>query len=217
MKNLNVGDWVVTKDSIVKITHDDMPNLKYEDIERMAIKEDFIDEGMPVPTEFLEKRMYFLVPYNINKIQQGIQAGHAALEYARKYSNTHDFIDFVDNHKTWIILNGGTTNEKRELGSGKSIGTLNQILDLIAEREDINYAFFREPDLNDALTAICLIVDERVFNIKYYPDFNEWVKDKSQLNFFERIDLQEMHNKYIDEVGEDIFFLKEILNTKKLA
>ena len=74
----------------------------------------------------LEKRMYFLVPYNISEIQKGIQCGHAGLDYARKYGNDEDFIDFVDHHKTWIILNGGTTNSERELGTGTLFGTLNQ-------------------------------------------------------------------------------------------
>ena len=62
----------------------------------------------------LKKRLYFFVPYNISPIQQAIQAGHAALEYAFKYGNTEEFIDFVTNHKTWIILNGGTTNDSIE-------------------------------------------------------------------------------------------------------
>jgi len=48
----------------------------------------------------MEKRMYFLVPYNISPIQQAIQAGHAALEYALKYGEDPDFLDFVEYHKT---------------------------------------------------------------------------------------------------------------------
>jgi hypothetical protein len=59
-----------------------------------------------------ELRMYFFVPYNISPIQQAIQAGHAALEYADKYASDEIFIKFVREHKTWVILNGGTTNER---------------------------------------------------------------------------------------------------------
>lgn len=134
----------------------------------------------------LNLRMYFLVPYNISPIQQAIQAGHAALEYANNFGNTKLFKDFVENHKTWIILNGGTTNNKFELGTGKSLGTLNQcvqdILNFNQENPNIkiNFSTFQEPDLNDALTSICLIVDERVFNKDEYPDFSNWCENKGQ-------------------------------------
>lgn len=165
----------------------------------------------------LEKRMYFLVPYNISEIAKGIQAGHAALEYAHEYKDDPEFIDFIENHKTWIILNGGTTNNRRELGTGIPQGTLNQCLDQLSAN-NIKYSIFEEPDLNDALTAICLIVDERVFNRKDYPDFYDWVGEKeifvSADNTYQWNILKET---YINEVGKDIAFLKELLNTKKLA
>jgi hypothetical protein len=57
----------------------------------------------------LKLRMYFFVPNNISDIQKSIQAGHAALEYAYHYGDTKLFDDFITKHKTWVILNGGTT------------------------------------------------------------------------------------------------------------
>ncbi len=124
----------------------------------------------------LELRMYFLVPYNISPIQQAIQAGHAALEYARRFKDSETFIDFADNHKTWIILNGGTTNDQRDF-DGLAKGTLNQVGDQLYEN-GIDFSYFREPDLNDALTALCFICDERVFNRKDYPDLLEFILGK---------------------------------------
>ena len=121
----------------------------------------------------LELRMYFFVPYNISPIQQAIQAGHAALEYARKYADAGFFQEFVDYHKTWIVLNGGTTNDQRDF-DGVPVGTLNQIGDQLQDN-DIPFSYFREPDLNDALTALCFIADERVFNREDYPDFVNWL------------------------------------------
>ena len=61
--------------------------------------------------EKLEKRMYFLVLYNISPIQQAIQAGHAQNEYALKYWKDKEFQDWAKRCKTWIILNGGTSND----------------------------------------------------------------------------------------------------------
>ena len=176
----------------------------------------------------LELRMYFLVPYNISPIQQAIQAGHAALKYALEYGKdnpNHPVWDFIENHETWIILNGGTTNNTFEIGTGIPLGTLNKCVHDIAEynasaspKLEIGYSVFQEPDLNDALTAICLIVDERVFNREDYPDFKDWLWDKG-LGKVEYDDprYKTFANKYASEVGKDIAFLKNLLNTKKLA
>lgn len=133
----------------------------------------------------LELRMYFFVPYNISPIQQAIQAGHSALEYAHYFGDTGLFKDFIENWKTWVILNGGTTSNK--IIDNKHFGSLNQIKsDIISFNfnhrnninDIINYSDFYEPDLNDALTAVCFICDERVFNRKDYPDFKQYFLDK---------------------------------------
>jgi len=168
----------------------------------------------------LEKRMYFLVPYNISPIQQAIQAGHAALKYAHKYGNTDEFHDFVVYHQTWIILNGGTTNNSL---NEDEMGTLNKALHDIIDFNAVNpkhrikYATFNEPDLNNALTAICLIVDERVFNREDYSDFEGWMINKIGLYEASKPDTDTLYEEYKKEVGDDIVFLKELLNTKKLA
>lgn len=176
----------------------------------------------------MEKRMYFFVPYNISPIQQSIQAGHAALEYARKYGDTELFMDFVDNHKTWIILNGGTTNEHPD-----RLGTLNKIyIDLLnydanIKNGQIKIASFKEPDLNDALTAICFICDEHVWDYEKYPDWKDYLLEHS----FHPLDdrkksYDELKQKYptlfykwTEEImnGEKNVFLRELLKGKKLA
>ena len=182
----------------------------------------------------LEKRMYFFVPYQLTGIQQAIQAGHAALEYARKEGDSAIFQDFVDNHKTWIILNGGTTNSKRDF-SGIAKGSLNQIGDLLLENK-IKFAYFKEPDLEDALTAICFICDERVWNYEDYPDLKNYIllqdlpdDTPEKNNSFKLIgkesyqELQELfpnlYKSWIKEVMENDknVFLRELLKGKKLA
>jgi hypothetical protein len=130
----------------------------------------------------LELRMYGLVPYNISPIQQAIQFGHAVVEYGQKMKKlsfndievTKKYDDWADNWKTFIILNGGTTNHKTSLEDGLPFGSLNNHL-LTLMDNGIEFAQFNEPDLGDQLTAVVFIVDERVFNRKKYPDFEDWV------------------------------------------
>lgn len=136
--------------------------------------------------EKLELRMYGLVPYNISPIQQAIQFGHAVVEYGQRVkmpislsklslNSSQIYDDWADNWKTFIILNGGTTNYKYN-EDGSQFGTLNNHLQLLKEH-NLDLAIFNEPDLGDQLTAIVFIADERVFNRKKYPDFEDWVID----------------------------------------
>ena len=182
--------------------------------------------------ESLELRMYFMVPYNISPIQQAIQAGHAALEYAAKYGNTYLFKEFVKNHKTWIVLNGGTTNSNRD-ETGEYLGSLDQISGSLITN-NIKFSYFKEPDLNNALTAVCFIADERVFNYKDYPGIMEFAKERMPkilwLETFKngpwtlesiRTINTEIYDIYIDWQeslgGIKNVFLRELISNKKLA
>ena len=73
--------------------------------------------------EKLKYRMYGLVPYNISPIQQGIQFGHGVVEYLMNNFNKPETQYWAHDDKTFIILNGGTTNNFEE-----SLGTLNKNL-----------------------------------------------------------------------------------------
>jgi hypothetical protein len=134
--------------------------------------------------ENLELRMYGLVPYNISPIQQAIQFGHAVVEYGQniklptaisKMSLNAPLIydSWASKWKTFIILNGGTTNHKLN-DEGLPFGSLNNhVIEL--QKNSIDFATFNEPDLGDQLTSVVFIVDERVFNRKKYPNFEDWV------------------------------------------
>jgi len=115
--------------------------------------------------ERLEKRMYIFVPYQLSGRQIGIQAGHAALRYSLEYHLDFEFLDFAENWETWMVMNGGTTNSNIE-----RLGTLNILFNELILNE-IKCVGFHEPDLQDALTAVCFIADERVFNKDKYPDY----------------------------------------------
>ena len=111
--------------------------------------------------------MYGLVPYNISPIQQGIQFGHAVVEYSiGRYGSHDDYEHWAKEDKTFIILDGGTTNDNEErLGSlNKSVRRLEDIC--------IPYATFNEPDLGDQLTAVVFLVDDRVWDKDKYPEYD---------------------------------------------
>lgn len=188
----------------------------------------------------LELRMYFFVPYNISPIQQGIQAGHALGRYCLRYGRhdpNHIVWDFLEKFETWIILNGGTTNDERDFEAIPA-GSLNLIGDQLNDN-DIEFSYFIEPDLNHALTALCIICDERVFNKKDYPDFVTWLTDikmfeaakeealKNNPELWVKLRLypdlqQEMFPEYYKEWvrfvgGVKNVFLRELLENKKKA
>jgi hypothetical protein len=139
----------------------------------------------------LELRMYGLVPYNISPIQQGIQFGHAVVEYSRNCEGIKNmqtlYNDWADNWKTFIILNGGTTNTKASIEDGIPYGTMNKHMLTLGLDIKIPFATFYEPDLGDQLTAIVFIVDERVFNKTKYPDPQPFATEEEFDLFLETI------------------------------
>lgn len=185
----------------------------------------------------LELRMYGLVPYNISPIQQAIQFGHAVVEYGQKmkylgeqkpndFKMNTQYNDWADNWKTFIILNGGTTNHKTSLEDGLPFGSLNNHLLTLSEN-NITFAHFNESDLGDQLTAVVFIVDERVFNKKNYPDFSDWLMSSlgvSDRNISENIkkstskEDQKIYQEWVDFVGgEKNAFLRDFLKNFRLA
>jgi hypothetical protein len=178
----------------------------------------------------LETRMYFLVPYNISSIQQGIQSGHAMGEYLLKYAHMnphHVAWQYLAYHKTWIILNGGTTNSGH---TGAAPGTMQEHYENLREH-GIELATFNEPDLNSALSAIAFIVDERVWDYEKYPDFNLYMKNQlGVVPYCETFKngpwtYDEMKVKFPTQFaewsktmgGDKNIFLREFLRHKKLA
>lgn len=115
-----------------------------------------------------EYRMYGLVPYNLSPIQQGIQFGHAVVEYAQSHFSLCDYQMWAKHNKTFIILNGGTTNARRF--NGDAVGSLNQHAHNIIIA-GVSVAMFNEPDLGDCLTAVVFLVDDRVFDREKWPNY----------------------------------------------
>ena len=65
-----------------------------------------------------EFRMYGLVNYQLTGIQGGIQFGHAVVEYGLEYFDTDEYQQWARYNKTFIILNGGTSSEDKQVKQG---------------------------------------------------------------------------------------------------
>jgi hypothetical protein len=155
--------------------------------------------------ERLELRMYGLVPYQLTGIQQAIQFGHAVVEYGLTFGNTEQYLDWAKNWKTFIVLNGGTTNTNLSTEDGLPFGTLNRHL-MTLDELNVRYEKFYEPDLGDQLTAIVFVVDERIFNKTKYPEpFDIMLNLESKTNYIESIG------------GVNNYKLREFLKQFKLA
>ena len=188
----------------------------------------------------LELRMYGLVPYNISEIQKAIQFGHAVVEYGLEHFHEERYLDWAKYWKTFIILNGGTSNHSmnRYHHSDQEFqGSMEASLATLMS-EGIDIATFYEPDLNDMLSAIVFIVDERVFNKKLYPDFGDWIMENHysylsdnmiNSNKIERMRLdghfergtekeKKLYSEWVDLIGGNKnVFLRDYLKNFRLA
>ena len=178
----------------------------------------------------LEYRMYGLVPYNLSPIQQGIQYGHAVVEYGLENFQDQRYLDWAKYHKTFIILNGGTTNQRTDLITKLPVGSLNNHLTSL-KNGGVKVATFEEPDLGDQLTAVVFLVDERVFNKEEYPEFIDYVKqfpeiiatfeDKSLHQIARHLEERRaaVYMQWVEDVlgGEMNEFLRKFLKQFKLA
>ena len=155
--------------------------------------------------EVLKQRMYGLVPYNISSIQKGIQFGHAVVDYS--LTQNHDDISSIYNQwahydKTFIILNGGTTNTQTN-----RYGTLNKHLETLFEM-GITISAFYEPDLGDQLTAVVFLVDERVYDYDQYPEYEELMLVLDEPNYY---------FKLFGDDADKILTMRDFLSQFKLA
>lgn len=154
----------------------------------------------------LKYRMYGLVNYQLSgTVHAGIQFGHAVVEYAQKYYKDDSYQSWAKNDKTFIILNGGITNDSMDLGMQGHLSALKSM--------KIKHAAFREPDLNNALTAIVFLVDERVYAGPTKAAFMKEMLVNDDVRLF-KITEKIWANNIMG--GKQNAFLKEMLNGLKL-
>ena len=221
MRILDIMSWSTDKMSREASYHEE--KITSEDFLNRIAKCKVKANSTPRKSDmYLEYRMYGIVPYNLSPIQQGIQFGHAVVEYGQNVRNLqpHEAIynKWATKDKTFIILNGGTTNINPE-----KLGTLNQNLAALYFNGVLTSEFY-EPDLGDQLTAVVFLVDERVFNRTLYPDFQEEKlpygvrkpSKKAEIELDERNEAN--YQKWVEKIGnEKNAFLREFLKQFRLA
>lgn len=203
-----------------------------------------------IEPEDLEWRMYGIVPYNISDIQKGIQFGHAVQEYNNLMFETISNIEEEDQEvefiidgfnkwreedKTFMVMNGGTTNDDF---NDKFYGTMNIRLEEL-RKIDIPIGLFREPDLGNQITGIVFLADERCFKKRlyhfdneealFYPDFKDFlinkigtklIKDTMISNIGSTIEkvFNEEYNQWIEIIGgEKNVALRDLISKLRFA
>lgn len=147
-------------------------------------------------------RMYCFVERHLSPLDKGIQSAHSIVEYGNSYSDTEEYSIWANRDKTIILLNGGTVNELKALESDLT-------------RNGIHRSLFLEEDLNNAMTCISVLVDDRVFDKVKYPDF---LSGHSDVMAFMFTLSQEKYNKWLEEIGgEKNRYLRELLGKYHLA
>lgn len=105
----------------------------------------------------LRYRMYAFVLYQLSGIQKGIQAQHAISRYGLTFGHSPEYQRWITEDETTIVLTPG--------GGEQLLEVIHALID-----NKINYRVFEEADLYGKPTAVCFLVDERVWDRKKYPD-----------------------------------------------
>lgn len=155
----------------------------------------------------LKYRMYGFVPYQLSGIQAGIQFGHAVVEYQQKHDD-QQYKKWAKKDKVFVVLNGGTTNNSEQ-------STMTDVVNQLKINK-IKFSIFHEPDLNNALSGIALLVDERVFDKEKYKApvlDDEYLKDIEKIEPKDRINvIKDIPSKYFEwEPGDSVLHLKRLL------
>ncbi len=155
-------------------------------------------------------KTYEIVLRHLSGANKGVQAEHSAKRYIWKYRNepiTEIVMENIENETT-IMVDGGTHQDMCDIQQTlKTAG--------------INHTYFIEPDLNDSMTAITVVADERVWDRKNYKSYRDFV-DSCMIEDGLNPMLSSIRPGYIEQWyeyigGEKNSILMEILQNKKLS
>ena len=154
----------------------------------------------------LEQRMYCLVLRHLSPLNKGIQCTHACEQYGELYRNEPDYRKYIEEDKTLIMLEGGTSIDM----------TLIEAF-LLSPSGHVQHYAFKEPDLMNLTTAICFLADERIWNFEKYPDNEISFKAISDPDY-NRIESDKWFKNFIESIGGKQNLTKlEIIYGKRLA
>lgn len=95
-------------------------------------------------------KAYVFVNRYLSGVQVGIQAAHALVRLGVDNSD-NDFYDWATEHETIVVLNGGSSSNMKNILNILSGG-------------DNRVEYFREPDMDDMITAIAYVPSKKEFN-----------------------------------------------------
>lgn len=166
----------------------------------------------------MKYRMYSFVLRQLSPMQKGVQTTHAVVEYETFYGKTEEYQTWANVDKTLIILDGGTYPEMMEL-----LETLGN--------ENIKHGYFTEEDLNNLVTSITVIADERVWDRETYPTFESWISTQEKYlettycgysstrhPTYDEEKRNEAYKEWLELLGgETNIKLRELISSKRLA
>lgn len=153
-------------------------------------------------------RMYCINIRHLSGVNKAVQANHSSVEYVWKYKNEKYLEHYINEDKTTIMVDGGTHQDMCDIQQTlKTAG--------------INHTYFIEPDLNNCMTAITVIADERVWDRINYKSYDEFV-DMCMIDDNLNPQLSSIRPEYLEQWyeyigGEKNHILIELLKNKKLS
>lgn len=165
-------------------------------------------------------RFYGFGNYYLSSLQQGLQAGHAAVDLYVKYHLMQEqdsrqvlYADWAANHKTMVLLNGGNSADLQDL-----FDFLN------CEENPYPFVKFHEDEvsLNGALTYVGMILPPKIYDTaariracrdhEYLPEKNE-LQIKDLKSGFDNWNL----TSNVTDISQFEFALMQRLNQYGLA
>lgn len=141
--------------------------LTDEELDKVMNLEDV--KGVKPP---IAQRMYSMVLRQLTPMQKGIQSLHAVVDYSEMMKSEaidedtkNAYNDWANRDKTMIVLDAGTSQDLQDAIT-------------FLRNQKIIHKVFCEPDLYDMPTAVCFIADERVWDTKTYPSYEQYVAIK---------------------------------------
>lgn len=111
----------------------------------------------------MKYKLYTIVLKQLAPIHKGVQASHAVAEFMNDYGHKDDVKQWVDVDQTIVML-------ESDLDTIEWI--YNEYISLEIDGEHIKVSCFHESDLGGLMTAISILVDERVWDRETYPKYD---------------------------------------------